>query len=55
MDGYEICVKLRYNGILKNIIIIMVIFYVMGGDREKFLEVGVDGYIEKFINFDMFV
>ncbi len=55
MDGYEICVKLRHNGIPKTTTIITVTSYAMGGDREKSLEAGADGYIEKPINPDTFV
>ena len=55
MDGYEICVKLRHNGIPKNTTIITVTSYAMVGDREKSLEAGADGYIEKPINPDTFI
>lgn len=55
MDGYEICLKLRHNGLPKNTTIIAVTSYAMGGDREKAIEAGADGYIEKPINPDTFV
>jgi CheY-like chemotaxis protein len=55
MDGYEICNKLRYNGLPKGTTIIAVTSYAMGGDREKAIEAGADGYIEKPINPDTFV
>ncbi|GAA4241460.1 MULTISPECIES: response regulator [Winogradskyella] len=55
MDGYEICAKLRHNGLPKNTTIIAVTSYAMGGDREKAIEAGADGYIEKPINPDTFV
>lgn len=55
MDGYEICLKLRHNGLPKNTTIIAVTSYAMGGDREKALEAGADGYIEKPINPDTFL
>ncbi|MBU2928290.1 response regulator [Winogradskyella psychrotolerans] len=55
MDGHEICAKLRYNGLPKNTAIIAVTSYAMGGDREKALEAGADGYIEKPIDPDTFV
>ncbi|MEP3838140.1 MAG: response regulator [Algibacter sp.] len=55
MDGYEICVKLRHNGLPKSTTIIAVTSYAMGGDREKALEAGADGYIEKPINPDTFL
>jgi CheY-like chemotaxis protein len=55
MDGYEICNKLRYNGLPNGTTIIAVTSYAMGGDREKAIEAGADGYIEKPINPDTFV
>ncbi|WP_299110392.1 response regulator [uncultured Winogradskyella sp.] len=55
MDGYEICLKLRHNGLPKNTTIIAVTSYAMGGDREKAIEAGADGYLEKPINPDTFV
>ncbi|MCF7559921.1 response regulator [Sabulilitoribacter multivorans] len=55
MDGYEICLKLRHNGLPKNTTIIAVTSYAMGGDREKAMEAGADGYIEKPINPEKFV
>ncbi|WP_418637559.1 response regulator [Winogradskyella sp.] len=55
MDGYEICTKLRYNGLPKNTTIIAVTSYAMGGDKEKALEAGADGYIEKPIDPDSFI
>ena len=55
MDGYEICNKLRYNGLPKTTTIIAVTSYAMGGDREKAIEAGADGYIEKPINPETFI
>ena len=55
MDGYEICNKLRHNGLPKNTTIIAVTSYAMGGDKEKALEAGADGYLEKPINPETFV
>ncbi len=55
MDGYEICSKLRHNGLPKNTTIIAVTSYAMGGDKEKAIEAGADGYIEKPINPETFV
>ncbi len=55
MDGYEICNKLRHNGLPKNTTIIAVTSYAMGGDREKAIEAGADGYLEKPINPETFV
>lgn len=55
MDGYEICSKLRHNGLPKNTTIVAVTSYAMGGDKEKAIEAGADGYLEKPINPDTFV
>jgi len=55
MDGYEICSKLRNNGLPKNTVIIAVTSYAMAGDKEKAIEAGANGYIEKPINPDTFV
>ena len=55
MDGYEICNKLRHNGLPKTTMIIAVTSYAMGGDKEKAIEAGANGYIEKPINPDTFV
>ncbi|MFD0990192.1 response regulator [Mariniflexile jejuense] len=55
MDGYEICNKLRHNGLPKTTTIIAVTSYAMGGDKEKAIEAGADGYLEKPINPDTFV
>jgi CheY-like chemotaxis protein len=55
MDGYEICIKLRHNGLPKKTTIIAVTSYAMGGDKEKAIEAGADGYIEKPINPETFV
>ena len=55
MDGYEICNKLRHNGLPKNTTIIAVTSYAMGGDKEKALDAGADGYLEKPINPETFV
>ncbi len=55
MDGYEICNKLRHNGLSKNTTLIAVTSYAMGGDKEKAIEAGADGYLEKPINPETFV
>ncbi|WP_055442584.1 response regulator [Lacinutrix himadriensis] len=55
MDGYEICNNLRHNGLPKTTVIIAVTSYAMGGDKEKAIEAGANGYIEKPINPDTFV
>lgn len=55
MDGYEICKELRNNELNKNVTIIAVTSYAMGGDREKAIEAGADGYLEKPINPETFI
>lgn len=55
MDGYAVAKELRKDAELDNIAIIAVTSYAMVGDREKALESGADGYIEKPINPETFV
>lgn len=55
MDGYSIARELKKNEELKNIPIIAVTAYAMTGDKEKALDTGVSGYIEKPIDPDTFV
>lgn len=55
MDGYAVARELRNNPALKNIPIVAVTSYAMTGDREKTIEAGCNGYIEKPINPDTFV
>jgi two-component system, cell cycle response regulator DivK len=55
MDGYTVAVKLRENEELKKTPIIAVTSYAMPGDREKAIESGATGYIEKPINPDTFI
>lgn len=55
MDGYQVAAELRKQNSLKNIPIIAVTSYAMPGDREKALESGATGYIEKPINPDTFI
>ncbi len=55
MDGYAVARALREIESLKHIPIVAVTSYAMVGDREKALEAGCDGYIEKPINPDTFI
>jgi two-component system cell cycle response regulator DivK len=55
MDGYAIAKELRNNKEISNIPIVAVTSYAMTGDREKVMQSGCDGYIEKPINPDTFV
>ena len=55
MDGYEIARRLRGEPDLDGIPIVALTSYAMVGDREKALEAGCDGYIEKPINPEIFL
>ena len=50
MDGYEVAEKLKKDPELAEIPIIAVTSYAMPGDRERCLDAGCTGYIEKPIN-----
>ena len=54
MDGYTVAETLRRNSTIANIPIVAVTSYAMPGDRERILEAGCTGYIEKPINPDTF-
>lgn len=47
MDGYEVANQLRKQENVPNTPIIAVTSYAMPGDREKALDAGCSGYIEK--------
>lgn len=55
MDGHAIARTLKGDPSLRAIPIVAVTSYAMVGDREKCLESGAEGYIEKPINPDTFV
>ena len=55
MDGYAVARALRQNEALSGVPIIAVTSYAMPGDREKALDAGCTGYIEKPINPDTFI
>jgi two-component system, cell cycle response regulator DivK len=55
MDGYAVARNLRSNADLDRTPIVAVTSYAMTGDREKALESGCTGYIEKPINPDTFM
>ncbi|MBZ0180600.1 MAG: response regulator [Melioribacteraceae bacterium] len=55
MDGYTIARKLREIESAQATPIIAVTSYAMPGDKEKALESGATGYIEKPINPDTFI
>lgn len=54
MDGYAVARELRRLPALKDTPIIAVTSYAMMGDREKSMDAGCNGYIEKPINPDTF-
>lgn len=55
MDGYTVALKIREIEELKKTPIIAVTSYAMPGDKEKAIESGATGYIEKPINPDTFI
>lgn len=54
MHGYDVARALRRNPAMANVPIVAVTSYAMVGDREKSLESGCTGYIEKPINPESF-
>jgi len=54
MDGYTLTAKLRRIPALTNIPVIALTANVMKGDRERTLEAGCDGYIQKPVDVDSF-
>ena len=52
IDGLETTKRIRASGAYGNVPIIAVTSYAMTGDRERALEAGCTGYIEKPINPD---
>lgn len=55
MDGYSVAGELRKHEALGAIPIIAVTSYAMTGDREKALDAGCTGYIEKPIDPETFI
>lgn len=55
MDGYSVARALRSHEALREVPIVAVTSYAMVGDREKALQAGCTGYIEKPINPDTFI
>ena len=55
MDGYAVARELKKHPELDPVPIIAVTSYAMVGDREKIMDAGATGYIEKPINPETFV
>ena len=55
MDGYTLTHELKIKPGLENVPIVAITANVMKGDRERTLNAGCDGYIEKPIDVDRFV
>jgi len=53
MDGYTLTGKIKKLPGLESIPVIALTANVMRGDREKSLEAGCDGYIEKPVDIDL--
>jgi len=53
IDGYTLTNKLRQNPKIRGVPIIAMTANVMKGDRERTLEAGCDGYIQKPIDVDI--
>ncbi len=54
IDGYTLTAQLKKIPKLASVPIIAITANVMRGDREKTMQAGCDGYIEKPINVDKF-
>lgn len=55
MNGYEVARNLKAESAYNRAPIVAVTSYAMVGDKEKALEAGCTGYVEKPINPDTFV
>ena len=53
MDGYEVTAHLRKIPELNHVPIVALTANVLRGDRERSLEAGCDGYIQKPLDVDM--
>jgi len=52
MDGYTLTARLKQQASLRDVPIVAVTANVMKGDRERSLDAGCDGYIQKPIDID---
>ncbi|MGP8090429.1 MAG: response regulator [Syntrophobacteraceae bacterium] len=55
MDGYTVASRFRSESAFADVPIIAVTSYAMVGDREKSIDAGCTGYIEKPIDPDTFI
>ncbi len=55
MDGYETVVRMRTDPRLNKVPIVGLSAYAMASDREKAMQAGFDGYIEKPIELATFI
>lgn len=53
MDGYTLTAKIKERQEYQNIPVVAVTANVMRGDKERSLEAGCDGYIQKPIDIDI--
>ncbi len=53
MDGYTLTAKIKEKRAFQNVPIIAMTANVMRGDKERSLEAGCDGYIQKPIDIDI--
>ena len=53
IDGYEVTTQLRQMETLDNVPIVALTANVLKGDRERSLDAGCDGYIQKPIDVDL--
>ena len=53
MDGYTLTAKIKENNAFENVPVIAMTANVMRGDKERSLEAGCDGYIQKPIDIDI--
>lgn len=53
MDGYEVTARMREMSALHHVPIVALTANVLRGDRERSLEAGCDGYIQKPLDVDM--
>jgi two-component system, cell cycle response regulator DivK len=55
MDGYTLTIQIKSNPDLMDVPVIAITANAMKGDRERTLDAGCDGYIEKPIDVDKFI